>query len=301
VECDLIFLGLLVMQNTLKPETTPVIRLLHNANIRTVMITGRSNFHSRPLPNGVISGDNILTAISVARDCEMVKTNDQIFVVEVKQKDCCAPELVYQSIGSASVPTGCPSSGCLSLDCSLSVCFASLFRTVLIGQLQHQHLAIDGKTWTQIKAFYPDLLPSLLVRTTVFARFQPDQKTQLVTYMQSLDYVVSMVGDGANDCGALKAAHVGVSLSQAEASVAAPFTSAIQDISCIVHLILEGRCALVTSFAVFKYMALYSLIQFTTVLILYKVRTDRKLDNLTNRDLSTTRFCPTPNSSLSIW
>jgi cation-transporting ATPase 13A2 len=269
VECDLIFLGLLVMQNTLKPETTPVIRLLHNANIRTVMITG----------------DNILTAISVARDCEMVKTNDQIFVVEVKQKDCCAPELVYQSIGSASVPTGCPSSGCLSLDCSLS----------------HQHLAIDGKTWTQIKAFYPDLLPSLLVRTTVFARFQPDQKTQLVTYMQSLDYVVSMVGDGANDCGALKAAHVGVSLSQAEASVAAPFTSAIQDISCIVHLILEGRCALVTSFAVFKYMALYSLIQFTTVLILYKVRTDRKLDNLTNRDLSTTRFCPTPNSSLSIW
>jgi cation-transporting ATPase 13A2 len=201
VECDLIFLGLLVMQNTLKPETTPVIRLLHNANIRTVMITGRSNFHPRPLPNGVISGDNILTAISVARDCEMVKTNDQIFVVEVKQKDCCVPELVYQSIGSASVPTGCPSSGCLSLDCSLSVCFASLFRTVLIGQLQHQHLAIDGKTWTQIKAFYPDLLPSLLVRTTVFARFQPDQKTQLVTYMQSLDYVVSMVGDGANDCG----------------------------------------------------------------------------------------------------
>ena len=34
-----------------------------------------------------------------------------------------------------------------------------------------------------------------------------------------------MVGDGANDCGALKSAHVGISLSEAEASVAAPFTS----------------------------------------------------------------------------
>lgn len=127
------------------------------------------------------------------------------------------------------------------------------------------------------------------MRTTIFARFQPDQKTQLVTSLQKLDYVVSMVGDGANDCGvikhfffvyspvftvnfqALKAAHVGVSLSEAEASVAAPFTSSVQNISCLVLLMLEGRCALVTSFAAFKYMALYSLIQFFTILILYNV------------------------------
>lgn len=33
----------------------------------------------------------------------------------------------------------------------------------------------------------------------------------------------------------------------------------------------EGRCSLVTSFGVFKYMALYSLIQFASVLILYTV------------------------------
>lgn len=33
----------------------------------------------------------------------------------------------------------------------------------------------------------------------------------------------------------------------------------------------EGRCSLVTSFGLFKYMALYSLIQFASVLILYTV------------------------------
>lgn len=69
----------------------------------------------------------------------------------------------------------------------------------------------------------------------------------------------------------MKAANVGVSLSPAEASVAAPFTSGIPNISCLIWLILEGRCALVTSFEIFKYMALYSLIQFMSILILYTV------------------------------
>lgn len=42
---------------------------------------------------------------------------------------------------------------------------------------------------------------------------------------------------GANDCAALKTANIGVSLSDAEASIAAPFTSKIQNISCITTLL----------------------------------------------------------------
>lgn len=38
-----------------------------------------------------------------------------------------------------------------------------------------------------------------------------------------------------------------------------------------VSLCREGRCSLVTSFGVFKYMALYSLVQFVSVLLLYTV------------------------------
>uniref|UniRef100_A0A8B9LRM9 ATPase cation transporting 13A2 n=1 Tax=Astyanax mexicanus TaxID=7994 RepID=A0A8B9LRM9_ASTMX len=87
-------------------------------------------------------------------------------------------------------------------------------------------------------------------------------------------YRVGMCGDGANDCGALRAADVGVSLSEAEASVASPFTSKSDNISCVPLLIREGRCSLVTSFSLFKYMALYSLIQFSSVLILYTVKTN---------------------------
>ncbi|KAL8782003.1 MAG: hypothetical protein Q9194_000015 [Teloschistes cf. exilis] len=97
----------------------------------------------------------------------------------------------------------------------------------------------------------------------------PDEKHELVEKLQALDHCCGFCGDGANDCGALKAADVGISLSEAEASVAAPFTSQVFDISCVPEVIREGRAALVTSFCCFKYMSLYSAIQFTSVSFLY--------------------------------
>lgn len=78
-----------------------------------------------------------------------------------------------------------------------------------------------------------------------------------------------MCGDGANDCGALKTAHVGISLSEAESSVASPFTSQQPDISCVPKVIREGRAALVTSFGLFKFMILYSLLEFFSTVLLY--------------------------------
>lgn len=47
----------------------------------------------------------------------------------------------------------------------------------------------------------------------------PSQKTCLIEALQDIDYHVCMCGDGANDCGALKRAHAGVSLSEYEVGV----------------------------------------------------------------------------------
>lgn len=109
----------------------------------------------------------------------------------------------------------------------------------------------------------------MLVCGKVFARMSPDEKHELVEKLQSIDYCCGFCGDGANDCGALKAADVGISLSDAEASVAAPFTSRLFEISCVPTVIREGRAALVTSFSCFKFMSLYSAIQFCSVSFLY--------------------------------
>ena len=66
-----------------------------------------------------------------------------------------------------------------------------------------------------------------------------------------------MCGDGGNDCGALKAAHIGIALSDAEASIVAPFTSLDKSITSVTDVLKEGRCALASALASYKYMILY--------------------------------------------
>ncbi|NWZ68329.1 AT132 ATPase, partial [Acrocephalus arundinaceus] len=241
VESGLNFLGFLVMKNVLKPESAPVIQLLRSANIRPVMVTG----------------DNMLTAMNVARGCRMVEPREGVifvtasppsrdkpatlkFVLAEHSQGEEQPEGLQQQDGSSLPPRYC-------------------------------HLALNGKSFQVVCEHFADLLPRILLRATVFARMLPEQKTQLVCSLQELNYCVGMCGDGANDCGALRAADVGISLSEAEASVASPFTSRVATIECVPRVIREGRCSLVTSFGVFKYMALYSLVQFVSVLLLYTV------------------------------
>ncbi|KAL4462608.1 hypothetical protein ABPG74_000438 [Tetrahymena malaccensis] len=140
-------------------------------------------------------------------------------------------------------------------------------------------LAITGRAFSKIisQASQSEekehLLRTMLLKTQIFARMRPEEKAHLLQMLQDLPWkpTCGMCGDGANDCGALKTADIGISLSEAEASIAAPFTSKVQDISCVIELLKEGRAALVTSFSCFKFMALYSMIQFFTTTILYTV------------------------------
>ena len=108
----------------------------------------------------------------------------------------------------------------------------------------------------------------ILRHASVYARCSPDNKTQLVQSLQKEGFQVLMCGDGANDCGALKAANVGVSLSQEEASIAAPFTSTNPDINCIIEVLNQGKCALVTSVEIFKYMIIISLDEFFSMTLM---------------------------------
>uniref|UniRef100_UPI0037E924A7 polyamine-transporting ATPase 13A2 isoform X1 n=2 Tax=Semicossyphus pulcher TaxID=241346 RepID=UPI0037E924A7 len=243
VERDMQFLGFLIMKNLVKPESPEVINILRLANLRSIMVTG----------------DNILTAVNVAKCCGMVGSDEKVIFVNV---------VPHSTQSMPMLKFNLENGGATANQNSVEVITQGLYQ----GGFGY-HLAISGKSFAALCDHFPEYLPKVLLRATVFARMTPDQKTQLVKELQKLNYLVGMCGDGANDCGALRAADIGVSLSEAEASVASPFTSKTKNISCVPLLIREGRCSLVTSFSLFRYMAVYSLIQFCSVLILYTVKT----------------------------
>lgn len=246
LESQLSFVGLLVMENRLKPETTAVVRTLRAANVRTIMVTG----------------DNMLTAVSVARDCEMIERGQEVHILSSSSDPSdMVPALSWQSSQAPASQPHCGAAGDLLPNGATSISM----------KLGHPLVAVTGKTFAVLREHYPDVLRRVAVCGAVFARMAPEQKQQLVELLQEMGYYVGMCGDGANDCGALKAAHAGISLSDTEASVASPFTSKVANISCVPALIKEGRAALVTSFGILKYMACYSMTQFASVLILYSL------------------------------
>ncbi|XP_058151540.1 polyamine-transporting ATPase 13A3 isoform X3 [Dasypus novemcinctus] len=249
IENNMDFMGLIIMQNKLKQETPAVLEDLHKANIRTVMVTG----------------DNMLTALSVARDCGMILPQDKVIIAEaLPPKDGKVAKINWHYTDTLSQ---CSRSSPVDSE-ALPI---KLVHDSLDLQMTRYHFAMNGKSFSVIQEHFQDLVPKLMLHGTVFARMAPDQKTQLVEALQNVDYFVGMCGDGANDCGALKRAHGGISLSELEASVASPFTSKTPSISCVPNLIREGRAALMTSFCVFKYMALYSIIQYFSVTLLYSI------------------------------
>ncbi|KAJ1343690.1 hypothetical protein BSLG_001765 [Batrachochytrium salamandrivorans] len=270
VECDLTFIGFIVFENKLKAGTIPVVQTLHKAQIRQIMCTG----------------DSLLTSVSVSRECGLVDPAKKIYIprfVEGKAHEESA-KIVWENVDDRSstldpeflkpvLPVGHPlyRRSSSSFSGSTSRLQQSWVQSIE-EELYKYELAITGDVFQWMLDFGTDeTFERMLVKCQVFSRMSPDQKHFLVENLQHLGYCVGFCGDGANDCGALKAADIGLSLSEAEASVAAPFTSKSSDLDCVLRVIREGRVALVTSFSCFKYMALYSLIQFTTVSLLYSL------------------------------
>ncbi|KAJ2551479.1 hypothetical protein GGH95_005916, partial [Coemansia sp. RSA 1836] len=204
--CDL--LGLLLFRNNLKPDTAAAIAELKRGSTRTVMVTG----------------DNALTGVFIARECGMVPQGNRVLL-----GDCKSP---MDEVRWIDVDTMLPVP---DIGPYLAEVDASGFTTT--------ELAVGGAAFERLCA--TGAIDSLLLNIRIFARMKPMDKVECIEAHMKYG-VIAMCGDGGNDCGALRAAHVGIALSDAEASVVSPFSSANRSIMSCVELLRESRAGLAT-------------------------------------------------------
>jgi cation-transporting ATPase 13A2 len=287
-EKGLNFLGFVVLDNALKPQSAPTVRRLRGeANVWMAMVTG----------------DNAITAVCVARQCQIVEEGYRVFVGDVAAKSAASGDGDASSSSSSS-SSSYPSIVFRDADDETSLLDPETLEPLDGSKAKPYKLALTGAAFAALYARHNeararvlaasggagaaagagaalssrglpadpslDYFPRVVLNCAVFARMSPDAKAHVVEVLQSTGLYVLMIGDGANDALALRAAHVGISLSQVEASVAAPFTYAVPNpsIEAVPLLLCEGRGALTTSFCLFQFMALYSTIQFANALLI---------------------------------
>ena len=301
-ENDLNFLGLVIMHNKLKKETKATIHELKNANLDMVMVTG----------------DNILTSLKVAKETTLIEPNQKVYTVKINNINGKGKfefeeiseeiSLINKKEDSSNIERNSVFSSCYlpeSIEIDNFKLFKSIneevrsslilnnpkvneinteiihFPDVISETIGNNVLAIQGDIFSKIisqknlllnqpKFFleYKTFFDYVLKNCRVFSRMTPDDKAILVESYKELGRLVCMCGDGANDCSALKSADVGLSLSLLDSSIAAPFTSSNFEISSLLDLLIEGKSSLDTSYQCFKFMMLYSIIQFFSVTIL---------------------------------
>ncbi|KAJ2375736.1 putative cation-transporting ATPase 1 [Coemansia sp. RSA 2607] len=173
IESDLEFQGFLVFSCPLKPDSADAIRMLNESSHRCVMITG----------------DSPLTAAHVAREVGIVDRGVLVFDTD-------------ESPGSV-VCTSIDESVRFEVDAS----DAGRMRRAMDGwDLCMTGAALEVLGTTTLWRDY------LMHHAWIYARVSPAQKEFVLTEYKLGGYYTLMCGDGTNDVGALKQAHVGVAL-----------------------------------------------------------------------------------------
>ena len=248
VEQGISVTALLCFKNKLRDDTSAALEELKEGNVRAVMITG----------------DNALTAVHIGRACGMVNSSRKVFLGDVDKKSLL---VVWKDVDSGATVTD--------------------INTALVKF--NADLAVTGHAFDVLNR--GDIIRDILFDIRIFARMTPEGKVTCVRlHMEKA--TVGMCGDGGNDCGALRAAHVGVALSEAEASIVASFStktmyvipfdilfeilsilalkpSSLSSIFSCVEILKEGRAALATSFANYKFLIMYGEILAFFALALY--------------------------------
>lgn len=172
-ESELEFAGFAIFRSPLKPDSEPSLRMLRASQHQLIMITG----------------DAPLTACHASAQVHIV-TRQPLILSAVG-----APEnWVWRSPDEVTEEPFNPEAGAAR------------------ELAEAYDLCLTGDSLQKLEAVGPTELSIYVSLTSVFARVTPEQKELVVKTLRAEGLSVLMCGDGTNDVGALKGAHVGVAL-----------------------------------------------------------------------------------------
>ncbi len=179
LESGLDFAGFVIISCPLKADSKAVIKELLNSSHHVVMITG----------------DNPLTACHVARELRFTRHKSTLILTLTEEKQSWHWESVDRQ---TSYP----------IDILKD---KSAWKEKILAK---HDLCLTGDALDHLVNNYMDVkeLRRVLPFVKVYARFDPKQKEFVITSLRDLGFTVLMCGDGTNDVGALKHAHVGVAI-----------------------------------------------------------------------------------------
>lgn len=175
VEQALSFDGFLIFHCPLKGDAIDTIKMLNESSHRSIMITG----------------DNPLTAVHVAKEVAIVERETLILD---KAPTSNSFDLQFYNVEETVKILYDTNDKNFDLD--------KLFRKYDIALTGHALAVLEEH----------EQLTNFIRHTWVYARVSPTQKEFILNHMKAMGYQTLMCGDGTNDVGALKQAHVGVAL-----------------------------------------------------------------------------------------
>jgi len=254
LEKNFTFSGFFICDSPLKKDTLAIIRDLQRSKYQIIMITG----------------DNHLTALKISRELSLGPLSSLTLVFDDK-----ANELLWLD----------------EQDHKKVFIFDNLAELV-----KENTFCIQGEVLKLLpKLLTHNQMKILINLTRIYARTSPSQKEQIIHLIKENGLDILMCGDGTNDVGGLKKADIGIALvglrdeqikvkrgpnepkivkkmpetelfdgpqyKQGDACVAAPFTSKHSNsIRCVIIVLRQGVCTLVTTIQTYKILTLSSLI-----------------------------------------
>eukprot|EP00878_Enallax_costatus_P016666 GHUV01017486.1.p1 GENE.GHUV01017486.1~~GHUV01017486.1.p1 ORF type:complete len:1230 (+),score=386.32 GHUV01017486.1:189-3878(+) len=188
VERDMSFEGFAIFQCPLKVESEPSLKQLAAASHMLVMITG----------------DAPLTAVHAARQVHIVTR--AVLIMQHRLEAAGHGPDAYHKPGSIEADAEFE---WVTPNENLRVPFERNWEDLLLLASEYD-LCLTGDALAHVEGC--GLSRKLIPTVQVFARASPEQKEHVLQTLRAAGYVTLMCGDGTNDVGGLKAAHVGVAL-----------------------------------------------------------------------------------------